>query len=694
MILEVCGLKGLGPALLRHGRGRKVIAFDVFNTLVCRKVEGEWLKRATAFALRRLLEPRVHRWFLPSTASIFERRRELELQIVTERVARGEDNESDFNELARRWVGTWLPVANQEVIDACIEQELSLEEAALSPTPGIMEALTAARATGGRLIFVSDMYLTATQIWRLLRHCGLESFFDDGYSSTDVGRRKATGRMFPWLLRTEAIEPGELLFVGDDAEADQAQPGRYHIDTVHLVDRGENERRGRLKTLEKLATTNHAWNERLLTEVMQHSPHRVSRDDGDLDYELGQTLAPGFVAYVMETVELARRRDVHTIYFLAREGLTFLQIYARLLRKGILGARPPRARYLHVSRASTILPAMNALSWGDLQRFWRQYPNQTLLSLLNNLSLPADPFVGLAAAVGLTNPKRRLDDPKYDREFRCFLESREVHAAFVKHRDDARATLRDYLAYRGLWGQERVVIADIGWKGSMQDNLARAFHDAPGFPELFGSYFALSAEGEVHPRSHKHGCLADFRRGDPEELDLFRNSAIYEMVTQATHGSTVGYARRADNSAAVLPVLKEYEIERENAQRYFKSARRGVDDWTRDFCQVYALSPFTGEELRAGSLARALDYIRYPTKEQAEAFLRYSHVESFGVHHVSRFGFEVSLRELVSRSPRATWKELQRRFEHTMWREGVVRRTGFPMGPFLWDLWLTMQRTR
>ena len=179
MIREVVGLKGLGPALLRHGRGRKVIAFDVFNTLVCRKVEGEWLKRASAFALRRMLEPRVHR---------------------------GEDNESDFNELARRWVGTWLQVDNQAVIDACIEQELALEEEALTPTPGIVQALIAARATGARLIFVSDMYLTATQIRRLLRHCGLETFFDDGYSSTDVGRRKATGRMFPWLLRTEAIE--------------------------------------------------------------------------------------------------------------------------------------------------------------------------------------------------------------------------------------------------------------------------------------------------------------------------------------------------------------------------------------------------------------------------------------------------------------------------------------------------------
>lgn len=693
MIKAVVGFSELERAIVTHGRGKRVIAFDVFNTLVRRQVEGEWLKRASAFALRRVLEPHVHRWFLPSFEAIFERRRALEREVVEERVARGEDNEADFAEVARRWIGTWVQRDNERLIAECVEQELRLEERALLATPGIKKTLEAVKGLGARLIFVSDMYLRAPQVFRLLRSCGLEGLLDDGYTSTDIGKRKATGRLFPWLLEREGISADELLFVGDDLEADQEQPARFGIDTIHLVDASETARRTKLKTLEQLASHNHAWNEALLVELFERLPGREAPPAGDLDYELGQTLAPGLVAYVMDTVDLARRRDIKTIFFLAREGLTFLRIFSRLARAGVLGADPPRARYLHVSRASTVLPAMVAFTWTDLQRFWRQYPNQTLLSLLKNLSLPADPFVGLAAAVGLTNPRRLLKEPAQDPEFRRFLESREVHAAFVRARDEARQTLQDYLRYRGLWDEERVVLADIGWKGSMQDNLARAFKDQTGFPELFGCYLALASEGETHPRSYKHGFLADFRRGDPEEQDLFRNTAIYEMVTQAAHGSTVGYERRKD-SKGVVPVLKEYEIERENAQRYFSRARAGIDQWTRDFCSVFHLSPLTGEQLRAGALARALDYIRYPTAAQAEAFLRYSHVESFGVHHVSRFGFEVSWRDLVRTPPRKTWKELQRRFEHTMWREGVIRRSRVPLGTFLWDLYVTLQRVR
>lgn len=695
MIRAVVGFDALEAALITHGRGKRVVAFDMFNTLVRRQVEGEWLKRAAAVRLREMLEPWVHRWFLPSADSVFERRRELERQVVTERVARGEDNEADFAEVARRWVATWVPVENEALVAACVESELRLEEQALSATPGVLEAVRALKATGVRLVVVSDMYLSGRQLERLLGHCGLGELFDEVYASTDLGKRKATGRLFPWLLKTEAVSPAELLFVGDDLEADQLQPGKLGIDTVHVVDGPETARRTRLKTLEQLASTNHTWNVALLEELIDRLPGRASeRVTDDVDYELGQTLAPGLVAFVLDTVDLARRRGAGCIYFLAREGLTFLRIYGRLLRWGLLGDQPPMARYLHVSRASTILPAMRSLAWAELQRFWRQYPNQTLLTLLKNLSLPAEPFVGLAAAVGLTNPRRPLKDPATDLEFRAFLESREVHAAFADARDAAKDTLRDYLSYRGLWAREKVVIADIGWKGTMQDNLVRAFEGEEGLPEIFGAYLALASEGERYQKSYKHGFLADFRRGDVEEADLFRNTAIYEMVTQAAHGSTIGYWRRPENPAAVLPELKEYEIERENAQRYFRRARQGIDAWTKDFCRVAPLSPFTGEQLRAGALARALDYIRYPTKAQAEAFLRYSHVESFGVHQVSRFGFEVRLADLVTRSPRKTWRELQRRFEHTMWREGVIRRSPLPFGTLLWDLYVTLQRVR
>jgi hypothetical protein len=410
------------------------------------------------------------------------------------------------------------------------------------------------------------------------------------------------------------------------------------------------------------------------------------------DYEVGLQLAPGLVAFVMDTVERARSLGIRRIFFLAREGLTFLRIFGALKRAGALGPEPvPEARYLCLSRASTILPAMQSLGWDDLGRFWRHYPRQSLRRLLKNLSLPPEEFLPLASAVGFRDFDRPIEDPHADAEFSAFLSSREVHAAFARRRDAARDLLRDYLMWRGLWGESRVGLLDIGWKGSMQDNLQRAFRGQDGFPVLDAFYLGLADPGEVSASSMKHGFLADGRRGDVEEADFFRNTAIYEMVTQANHGSTIGYERGAHHPMSVYPVLKQHDIERENAAKFFIPAQRAVDDWTADFVDAWPLLRFSAAELKPGALAQALRYIRYPTRSEADAFLRYSHVESFGVHHVTRFGLDVRMKDLIG-PPKKVLAELQRRFEHTLWREAVVRRSGVPFASLAYDAYTALSR--
>ncbi len=686
-------LHELPTRLPSMARGFRVVGFDVFNTLMRRSVEGEWIKRASAHALRQRLATMLHRDHLPSAAQVLLRRQELERELVAERVARGEDNEVDFTELVPRWVGTWVPRGNQTLVELCEEDEVRLEERALSAMPGVAQTLATLKDAGHRLIFVSDMYLRAHHLWRFLKGVGLARFFDAGYVSNDAGLRKATGRLFPWVLESEAISRNELLFVGDDIEADVVQPKRHGIKAVLIADAPELARRGRLQALERLSKAQTTWCEAFVHELMPEA-HDSDRPE-HIHEALGRTLAPGLVAFVMETVELARLEGARRIFFLAREGLTFLRIYARLRRAGVFGHEDvPEARYLFVSRASTILPSMRSLSWSELSRFWRQYPNQSLRRLLKNLGLNESPFVEKGAELGLTDADRPLGPPDQDLPFAAFLASRDVHAAFLAARDVSRSALRTYLGQTGLWGEQRVVLADIGWKGSMQDNLARAFEAETGAPELVGHYVGLAQRGEATGRSRKVGFLADCQRPDLDEVDLFRNTAIYEMATQASHGTTRRYGPHPHVQGRVVPVLELHEVERENTAQYFRHAQRGIDEWTRQFCDVFPLAPFSGKELRPGALARALNYIRYPTRAQADAFLRYSHVESFGVDHISRFGFDVTFAELLGRTPRATVHELQRRFEHTMWREGVVRRSGVPLGTFLWDLWVTLQRVR
>jgi len=283
-----------------------------------------------------------------------------------------------------------------------------------------------------------------------------------------------------------------------------------------------------------------------------------------------------------------------------------------------------------------------------------------------------------------------LGGAEHDEAFQQFLGSRPVRLAFLEHRDRARALLRRYLEQLGFFGHRSVAFVDVGWKGSMQDNIVRAFADDPGCPEVHGLYLGFLDHGlPQQPRSTKHGYLADSRRGDPEEYDFFRNTPVVEMATTAAHGSAVGYRPGGGDPRGSVPVLRHHDIEKALAEGHFLAVQEAIYAYGRELARVRPLLPFTAEELRPGVLDAFLRYVRYPTREEAAEFLRFSHVESFGVDEVTTFGLDID-RRLLLRPWRAI-PELSRALDRNLWREGVVRRSGIPMANFAYDLYRTLR---
>jgi FMN phosphatase YigB (HAD superfamily) len=685
----------LREEVLKRAEGYAVVGFDLFNTLLLRTVDGEWLKTAVAYGLHERLRKLLSPARLPSVAEVRRRRLELEMEIAGERVARGDDNEVDFEELMIRWAGAWIPrdPYRRQLAGEVRKLELSLERKALRASPGARELLLELRQRGKRVIFVSDMYLSAPVLGELLDHCGLGGLFDAGYASIGHGRRKATGRLFSTVLELEKLQPGNLLFVGDDANSDVRQPGLLGIQSVQVVDPPELRRRHRLAVAQRAVEHNPFWSAHYVQELIRTSGEVPSAPG--TSWQVGWQLAPALVAFVIDVAEHCERLGIERVFFLAREGLLFLKIAHILGREGGAETRTDN-RYLFLSRASTILASMAELSWEEIHRFWRQYDRQSLNDLLRNLSLPAEEFLPLAAECGITDPNRRIEDPASNVAFQRWLSSRPVRAAFLRHRDAARGMLRRYLEYRGLMGQERVALVDIGWKGSMQDNLVRAFAHDPAFPEVHGFYLGYVDDGRPHmPRSFKYGFLADTRRGDLGENELFRNTAIFEMLTQAHHGSTLRYAPNPWAPHIPVPVLKHHDLEKENTSRFFRAAQQAVAAYTEQFARVRPLAPFRAQELKPGVHAQVMRYVCYPTREEADEFLSYSHVESFGVHEITRFGFNVDVRAVLTKgTPRRMLGELRRTFERNLWKEGVVRRSGVPLANFAYDLLKVLEQTR
>jgi FMN phosphatase YigB (HAD superfamily) len=654
------------------------VGFALLDTLLLPRVDLEAVKDAVARALcerlRGLAQP-------PTLDEVRARRSEVEATLAGD----GDMAAVPPRRTLEAWVGTWL--AGPE-LRAATEELRSLEARlmglALCPHPDAVSLLSGLRARGLRVLFLCDTPLAASDVRALLANGPLGGLFDALYTSGDVGRG-----LIQRVLDTERLRPEQFLLVGPEEALAQARGSR----TVRFEDPTERKRRARLRSIHRLARANPYWSLDAVEEVLRSAPGHLRPVEDDT-YRVGRLLAPSLVAFVLDVLERSERLGLERLFFLSREGLTFLRILGILHRAGAV-PRMPEVRYLFASRASTILASMREWSWEELYRFWRQYDRQSLRSLLRNLSLPEQEFLPLATACGLVDADRPLRHPNEDVEFARFLSYRPAYVAFARHRDGAREALREYLAGCGMFGPARVGLVDIGWKGSMQDNLVRAMESVQGWPEVHGFYLACTDTAPEDPRSRKYGFLADLRRKDLEEDDLFRNTAIFEMATQAHHGSTVRYAPHPSVPGRRVPVLVSHELERDNSERHFRLMQRAIFDYAHDFAEMRELLPYTAEELRPGALAAVLRYTRYPTREEAEAFLRYSHVESFGVHEVTTFGLRVDPRKLLAlRHPRRMLGEIRRAFWRNPWRDGVVRRSGVPLGNWLHDAYCAWLQVR
>ncbi len=674
----------LAAALARRGAGKRVIGFDVFDTLLRRRVQPETVKDLAARWLARQIASDGSDRAWPA---VREQRRRLEREHYAAAERAGDDAEYRLRSLAAEWAataGAGDPIA---LARALVSHELELERCATFPTPGVEAVLAGLRAAGQRLVFVSDSYLSGDDLWGLLRHHGLAEYFAAGYCSSDVRRTKRSGRLFEHVLRAEALTPRELLFVGDNPCSDAESASRLGIDVLRLDDAEEARRRLRLRWVEELAARERFWVGALQREIVEGEPRHL-RPGGSVEYRLGRLLAPVYVAFTRWVNERARELGLGRLLFLSREGLTFLRMYRRLAAALGPGAGLPPATYVAVSRIATFLPALPRLDLPALGRMLRQYDNQSLARLLRNLSLPLDEFVPLARRHGFTDPEAPLGAAATSAPLRAFLADPEVQARFTAHRDRARALLCDYLRAKGYFAAPAVGLVDIGWKASIQDNLVRAVADTPDRPTVHGLYFGLvHVAADDVPGSHKHGYMADARRGDWLEQVVFKNGPVFEMFSSAGHGGVVGYAPRPGARVPVRPVLHVEPVERRVFRRYATDVFRGIDDYLREYLERLPLLVGTAAECRPYLLDQLRRYILYPRLDEARAFLRYSHVESFGVFHQTTYEFKGSWRRaLLGGPPLGAVRRVLQMLQREFWPEAYLRRLRIPLANFVYDL--------
>jgi hypothetical protein len=306
----------------------RVISFDVFDTLLVRvqaRPGDLFVQLAAELAAADLkVSPPAEFARVRQQAELAARRTAPGGEVTLEEIYAALAASLDWDDAAR---------------EQARQRELDLEEHSLRPVPEMQPRVRAARRQAEAVWFLSDMYLPAAFLERVLRR---EGFFQDGdrlFVSGEWRASKARGDLFA-KARAEAPQPITLwTHIGDNPHGDQLVPQAQGIQS-------ELFRTAALNRYELLACA-HASR---LAGAMRQA--RLANPEADPARRIIWNTAcnvagPLLLGFVHWCLTQAAERGLRRIYFVARDGQLLHRIAARLAPAWGFAIE---CRYLHGSR--------------------------------------------------------------------------------------------------------------------------------------------------------------------------------------------------------------------------------------------------------------------------------------------------------------------------------------------------------
>ncbi|PKP95435.1 MAG: HAD family hydrolase [Alphaproteobacteria bacterium HGW-Alphaproteobacteria-14] len=212
--------------------GGRVLSLDVFDTLILRDNSSEITRFfEVGGRMADVVEAETGRQVSQVDAFIAR-------QLGTEATYRASRpiqgcREGSIVELHR--TASQLLVGSNDLAEAFIAAELENEATRIGLNTFIVDYVASYRASGGAVVLVTDMYLHAEQVVKLLEQLGIaRESYDALFSSADTKVSKSSGGIFPFVERNLVRSPGDFVHLGDSFRGDVAQPLRRGWKAMHL----------------------------------------------------------------------------------------------------------------------------------------------------------------------------------------------------------------------------------------------------------------------------------------------------------------------------------------------------------------------------------------------------------------------------------------------------------------------------
>lgn len=519
-----------------------LVSFDVFDTLLLRRVEqpGDLFEvvgeRARAAGL---IEPGL-------TPVLFRLAREEAERRARARVASAEVGLTAIHAELRHL----LCEAADPAMLAALELEVEAER--IFANPLLLTVLQDLSAAGIPVVLLSDMYLSPTDLARLLSTAGIgPALYGRLHVSGAEGSSKRDGGLFRLLLAAHpGIPPGRIIHIGDDPLGDVAMARAAGLEAIHYV---PGPGLARLRERERGVMG--------LVGEASPPPRRLAalagREDGAdeaFGLEFGAlVLGPAVAEYCRWVVEECWRQNIRRIAPLMREAALF----APVMRDWIAyRGYDMEVVALHLSRQALMPLELAGLDAAAARRILGQRPHlpwdRLLVQAGGEVPDSLLDLAGLTLEELLAKPATH-EGSAADRVLALF-DAPDLRLRAARLSEAARERLLDYLA-QVLGREGPVALVDLGARGSTPAAVARLLPDGRRRCRVFLAYAVADIVAVLADSIGVQVFAGQDRTGMTLGRVLYRSPQILERVLTGLDGTTLGHRRDADGR--VVPLLAE-----------------------------------------------------------------------------------------------------------------------------------------
>lgn len=281
---------------VRSLSGYDVISFDVFDTLIFRKTEKP-----------------VDVFFYMEAVYHFPRFGTLRIKAEEEARRQSASGEVGLDEIYSV-LSRWIAVDREE----WIQRELAAEEKLCYANPYMKAVYQEALAKGKRVIAVSDMYLSAEHIGRLLEKAGYR-LPEKIFVSCEEQASKGEGKLFD--IVKQYTGSARLVHIGDNMFSDYAQARKKGFASWYYPN--VNQRYGECILPYGMSRLTGAFTKGIINPFLRNGLKRYSPY---FEYGMinGGLLACGYCEYLND---VAQKLKIDKLLFLARDGFIIKKVY-------------------------------------------------------------------------------------------------------------------------------------------------------------------------------------------------------------------------------------------------------------------------------------------------------------------------------------------------------------------------------